>query len=196
MANASHIYPFTLQAIQIASYDISADTYGTPYDLDADQILDFDPQADTDQMRDSGMITRLLSVMTHANFTITQGGLDFLALGTLTNGVSGQSYWEPEAGKTGLKYFGVLGVASLDNDGVVVGGLRACKLDTAPMVKFDGQSNKFSVSDMKGKAIAVATSSVNRIFRFKRYASASAWEAVKPTDGTTFGAWLKAVNGA
>lgn len=196
MANPSQIYPFTLQGIQIASYDISADTYGTPYDLDADQIMDIDPQADTDQMRDSGMITRLLTVITHANFSITQGGIDFMALGTLTNGVSGQSYWEPEAGKTGLKYFGVLGVASLDNDGVVVAGLRACKLDTAPMVKFDGQSNKFSVGDMKGKAIAVTTSSVNRIFRFKRYASIAAWEAVKPANGTDFATWLKAVNGA
>jgi len=196
MPNPAHIYPFTLQSILIASFDITADTYGSPYDLDADQILEFDPQSDTDMMRDSGSVTRLLTVMTHANFTITQGGIDFLALGVMTNGVSGQSYFEPEAGKTGLRYFGVLGVASLDNDGVIVGGLRACKLDTPPMMKFDGQANKFAVSDMKGKSIAVTASSVNRIYRFRRYASLAAWEAAKPTDGTTFGTWLKAVNGA
>jgi hypothetical protein len=196
MPNSSHIYAFTLESIMIASYDITADTYGTPYNLDADQILDFDPQSDTDMMRDSGAVSRLLAVMTHANFTITQGGMDPIALGIITNGVSGESYWEPEAGKGGLKYFGVLGVASLDNDGVIVGGLRACKLDTAPMLKFDGQANKFTVSDMKGKSIAVAGSGVNRILRFKRYASLTAWNAVRPADGTAFGTWLKAVNGA
>lgn len=196
MTQSSHVYPFTLQSLQIASFDITADTYGIPYDLDADQIMEIDPQADTDMMRDSGSVTRLLTVLTHANFTITQGGMDLLALGTMVNGVSGQSYFEPEAGKGGLKYFGVMGVASLDNDGVIVGGLRACKLDTAPMLKMDGQANKFSVSDMKGKAIAVTANSVNRIYRFKRYASAAAWEAAKPTDGTSFATWLKAVNGA
>lgn len=196
MPNPSHVYPFTLQSLMIASFNITADTYGTPYDLDADQILEFDPQADTDMMRDSGAVTRLLTVMTHANFTITQGGIDMLVLGTMVNGVSGESYFEPEAGQGGLKYFGVLGVASLDNDGVIVGGLRACKLDTAPMLKMDGQANKFSVSDMKGKAIAVTANSVNRIYRFKRYASRAAWDAAKPTDGATFATWLKAVNGA
>ena len=196
MANPSQVFPFTLHSVLIASYDIGADTYGTPYDLDADQIVELDPQADTDQMRDSGAITRLLSVMTHANFTITQGGMDMMLLGIITNGASGQSYWEPEAGLDGLKYFGFIGVASIDNGGVVVCGVRAGKLDTAPMIKFDGQTNKFSVADMKGKAIAVKTSGRNRVFRLKRYASLDAWEAVKPTDGTAFATFQKGVNGA
>ena len=185
---ASHVYPFTLEALYIASHNRASDTYGIPYGLEADQIIEVDPQADTDMMRDSGQVTRGLTVVTHATITLTQGGMDFVALGILANGVSGQSQFKPEAGGDGLKYFGAIGVARLDGGEVMAIGLRSCKLDTIPPMKLDGQANKFNVSDMKGKAFAVG----NRIYIFQRYASLSAWELARPTDGASLKTWLTA----
>ncbi len=188
MDNASQNYIFTLNQVLIALHTRSTDTYGTPYDLDADQIFEVDPQADTDTMRDSGQVTRKLAVFTHANISITAGGVDFLALNILTNGTAGQSYFKPVAGGAGLNYFGAIGVASSDEGKILVVGLRSCKLDTIPMIKFDGQTNKFNVSDMKGSALAID----QRVFIGQVYDNLAAWNSAKPTDGATFKTWLTA----
>jgi len=180
------VYPYGLYQILIAAYNATADTYSTPVDLEADQKFDVDPQADTDQMRDSGQITRTLAVYTHANVTIGKGGISYEALGVLAGAYYGADYAYVRSGGSGLPYFGAMGVVPTDDGKIIVAGLRAIKLDKPPQYTFDGTANTFVVNETSGVAIAVS----RMVDKLKEYANEAAWLAAKPTDGTGFKSWF------
>lgn len=190
---ANELYPYSLLELLVASYAPNADTYGSPYSLEADHLFEITPQADTDMMRDSGTVSRGLTVVTHAQVKVGRGGLTFPPLGIMIGADYTDYYMYPHVGGSGLPYFGAMGVVAADTDEVVVCGVRAIKLDTEPMYQMDGKTNKYMIQETQGKAFARMTGSVPRVHMFKRYATMAAWAAVKPANGTAFKSWFTGV---
>ncbi len=187
--------PYSLVEILIAAYTRSTDEYGTPLSLEADQIFEVDPQADTDQMRDSGGVARFLSVKTHATTRIQGGGMSFAALGVMIGAVeTDNSSSTPNLVRTLSKrnaglilpYFGAIGVAPSDDGSLLVCGLRAVMLDKEPKFTFDGTSNKFNVAEMAGNAASIG----GVVDHWKSYETLALWTANKPASGAEFLAWF------
>lgn len=183
----------TLSDLQVAPYNITANTYGAPVALAGGQTLDVEFQADTDELRVYGVIGALLRVTTGAALTLSEGGIDFSARAILTGWANSTSGTTPNqvrssrikaGGANQLPYFGVIGTGSTDDGGLMVVGLRCCKLDAIPKMTLDGQENKFNVSESSGMAIPVAISNVLDMGTVKGYETASGYTA--PTDGATF----------
>jgi len=185
---------YSLSAIRIATYNIATDTYGaTVVSLDQDQILDFSPQADNDTMRDSGKITKALTVTTHGEIQIQAGGYDFSAWAVLFGASNATSGTTPNQVRTTtfpdivLGYFGAIGEAVTDDGGLLVIGLRCCKLNNRPKTVLDGQENKFIIQDdLQGMALYVG----NVLDEMKTYETPGDYTA--PTDAATFKAFFSA----
>lgn len=182
---------FGLNELLVMRHLISGSYTGTVVNMDTDQMLSIEPQADNDTLRDSGAITRALSVTTSANFTLGMGAMDTEAIAVMTGSASTSSGTTPNrvatmkhlAGGSGLPYFGLIGVAPTDDGGVVVVGLKACKLNAIPAMEWDGKENKFHVAETEGVAIA----DTNNLFMVvKRYETAADWTAAKPANGAQF----------
>lgn len=190
----SKIYPYTLNRVMIAAYDFSAGTYSTPVSLAADQQFTIEPETDTDQLRDSGQIARLLTVYIGAKITIGAGGMDFdeMAImegGTKTTSTDGSDdilALKTASGGAGLPYFGVIGEAASDTGNVVVAGVRAIKLDMPLKKEFSGTENKFLVQEATGYAVAIN----NVVDVIKDFPDAASWASNMPVNGYDFGAFF------
>jgi hypothetical protein len=186
--------PYSLKEILVASYNITTAVYQDPVSVDGDQKFVLTPVSDTAEMRDSGAVSRVLAVKTHANVTLGMGGVDFSMIAALTGGSNASSgstpnqirKLTPQAAGTRSPYFGALAAALTDDGGVFAVGVRAIVLDDEPEITFDGTSNNFIVSETSGKAIAVS----NQIYLPKSYETVALWESSKPTDAAEFLAWF------
>lgn len=185
-------YVYTLNRIQVAAYDPDTGVYSSPLSLEADHQFMVEPETDTDKMRDSGQITRGLSVYVGAKVTIGYGGLDFDELAVLEGGTK-TAYVDAAAksipvlktapGGSGLPYFGAIGEAASDGGEVIVVGLAAVKLDTPLKKEFNGTENKFMVQEAAGYAFAVN----GIVDLIKEFEDDAHWATHLPTDGTEFG---------
>jgi hypothetical protein len=187
---------YTLTDLLVAAYDPVADTYSTPISVADGQMLTSEPESDNDKMRGYGKITRLLSVPIGTKISIKAGGLDYDALAAIagvTNVVSGTvgSYIRRSlfpAGGRGLPYFGVIGVAATDDEGVAVIGHRMVKLDVLPKIDFNGETNKFIVYETAG--YSAIPSAYTDLFVMKTYEDSTDFTA--PTTGGNFKTWFAA----
>lgn len=179
---------YTLSDCIVASYNPTANTYGTPAALAHGQMVEVEPEADQDKLRSYGAYARGLSVMIGAKLKVKHGGIDFnvLAIWTgMSNYTSGLTpnqvrTSDVDAGGAGMGRFGLIGVAETDDGGRIAVGLRNCLLDAFPKWTLDGESNKFFIGDMSGYAFAVS----GLLIRAKTYETASGWTA--PTTGADF----------
>ena len=187
--------PYSLIEIILTGYTRSTNSYSdTIVSLDADQVFDVDPQHDTDDQRDSGGISAVLSVKTHSVVKVGYGGLSFNALATMIGATVAESgsgatlvrTLTKRATGTILPYFGAIGVSPSEDGSVLVCGLRAIMLDKEPQVTFDGKTNKFLMNEGQGKAVSIG----GMVDHWKAYATQALWDAAKPTDGATFLAWF------
>ncbi|MEQ8673301.1 MAG: hypothetical protein RIC84_08800 [Aggregatilineales bacterium] len=189
---------FTLNNFIAARYNITADTYELPGTLESGQMLEIDPQADTDMMKGYGVTTRLLTVETMANISVKSGGYDFSTYAIMTGSSTDTSGTTPNqvrfedliSGGAGLPYWGVIGEAVTDDGGLIVIGLRCCKLDKRPKFTLDGTANKYNLSEAGGKAIPIVTSSALQLGRRRSYETLADWTANRPTDGAEFKAFF------
>ena len=187
---------YSLSEVLVSAYNITADTYADAIgNLDSDQMVEIDPQADTDELRDSGKVTRLLAVTIKLAGKISHGGYDWDVLAAICGVSNATSGTTPNRVRTTtiptkkLGYFGLIGVMDTDDDGVIVVGVRSAKLLKRPKYTFDGTANKFVVNDDVGfTGIYVG----NVLEEVKTYETASDWTAAKPTDGATFKAFFSA----
>lgn len=183
---------YTLTHLLVASYNIVANTYGTPVAIADGQMFVAEPEADTDKLRGYGKFTRGLSVPIGTKLTLKAGGMDFEAFKIIagatvtTSGVSPNQIKKVTfgAGGAGLPYFGVLGVSATDDGGVAVIGLQAVKLDSVPKYEQDGEQNKFNVWETAGYAFPQGSI----LETLKLYESAAGFEA--PDTGAEFLAWF------
>lgn len=183
-----------LRGLLVCKFNINAGSFeGGVANLDSDQMLTVESEGDTDELRDSGKIARLLAVMTKANITITQGGIDFSALAVLTGASTETSGSTPnrrrrmklKAGNN-LPYFGIIGEAYTDDGGVVPVGLKVCKLNKYPTITMDGTENKFQISEMEGTAICAPDD--DDLIYIETQETLANW--TRPTDATEFGAFF------
>lgn len=189
---------FTLSDLIVMKYNITTGGFiGAPVSLADGQLLEIDPEADTDKQRGYGAIKRTLSVTIGAKIKLAAGGVDIDAAAIIYGLLTQSSGADPNqvrtadvgAGGSGLPYWSVIGVSPTDDGGVAVVGLKANKLDKVPKWTLDGKANKFNMSEADGYSIPVDTN-VNRFFRVKFYQTASDWSA--PTNGTQFSAFFSA----
>jgi hypothetical protein len=149
---------YTITDLRVARWD--GTQYGTVVALAEGQTLQFEPQADTDEKKSYGLIRRLLTVITHVNFTIGIGLVQADAIWSMTgvtqsvsgSGASLTQRLRLDAGGSGLPYFGVLGNFASDDLGDVIMGLPLCKLDTSPSLS--SEQNQFILPESSGKGIA------------------------------------------
>lgn len=193
MATFPTMTPFSLVEILIASYTAFGD-YGTPVSLDIDQMLSLEPQADTDDLRDSGAITDGLTVVTHATGTIGFGGITLSALNIMTGTSSASSGTTPnrvvtrnwDAGANGLPYFAAIGVARASGNQRKIIAIPKLLLDAYPTFTMDGTENKFIINEVAFRAFADGANS--RVFIEKDYETAS--DYTTPTTAETFEAFF------
>lgn len=153
---------YTITGIRVARWDGS--NYGAPVSLAEGQTLQFEPQADTDEKKSYGLITRLLTVFTHVNLNLGVGLIQANALWVMTGlaqSVSGSGATATQrlgfdAGGAGLPYFGVVGNFASDDQGDVVMGIPLCKLDAIPSLSSD--QNQFILPESAGRGIANSAS--------------------------------------
>jgi hypothetical protein len=148
---------YTLTDLRVARWDGA--TYGTPISLAEGQTLEFEPQADTDEKKSYGRMTRLLSVFTHVNITIGVGLIQanawwvMVGLEQAETGDSGDKIQSlgVDAGGAGLPYFGVVGNFASDDAGDVVIGIPRVKLDAPPSLS--SEQNQFILPESSAKGI-------------------------------------------
>lgn len=188
---------FSLKEILLMRYNINTGAYtGTVVSLDSDQMLSIETEADTDDLYDSGVATRGLTVVKRATFTLGAGGYDVSALSIITGSSSSTSGTTPNQiatmahalGGAGLPYFGMIGVAPTDDGGVFTVGLKICKLNAVPGVEWDGKESKFSTSEVEGRVFGDSTTL--KYFWTRRFELASNWDSLRPTNAATFLAQL------
>ena len=181
------INPYSLQGILVAKTVAAATSYEDPIDLPKDQMFTVTPVHDTDQQRDSGSVTSLLSVPTHAEGTISVGGLPFTALAMMmgaSTSTSGAVVQINPKSSENRPYFGAIGTARTEDGRVLAVGLYKCQLQADPVYSLDGNTNAWLQNELSFLAAAKAT--VNQFMRAKIYDADSDWETAKPTDGAGF----------
>lgn len=154
---------YTITGIRVARWD--GTNYGTVVSLAEGQNLQFEPQADTDDKKSYGAVTRLLTVFTHVTFTIGIGLIQADALWAMTglaqslsgSGATASQRLGFDTGGAGLPYFGVIGNFASDDLGDVVVGLPRCKLDAIPALSSD--QNQFILPESGGRGIVNSLSS-------------------------------------
>jgi hypothetical protein len=149
---------YTLTDLRVARWD--GTEYGTVVSLAEGQTLQFEPQADTDQKKSYGVVTRLLSVFTSVNVTIGVGLIQANAWWTMVGvdqSETGESGEETQSlgidgGGAGLPYFGVVGNFASDDAGDVVIGIPRVKLDAPPSLS--SEQNQFILPESSAVGIA------------------------------------------
>lgn len=149
---------YTLTDLRVARWDGTA--YGTPVSLAEGQTLEFEPQADTDEKKSYGLVTRLLTVFTHVNVTIGIGLIQanawwvMVGVSVSETGASGDKVQSlgVDGGGAGLPYFGVVGNFASDDAGDVVIGIPRVKLDAPPSLA--SEQNQFILPESSAKGIA------------------------------------------
>lgn len=183
-----NINPYSLWEIMVASTNADASAYGDPVELAKDQMLTITPVHDTDQQRDSGQVTSLLSVGTHAELAIQAGGIPleaFVAMAGYGSSTSGTVVTlTPRGAGSNMPYFGVIGVAPTEDDRFLVVGLYKVQLQAVPEINLDGTGNAWVTSEMS--ALAAAKASVKQYMKPKIFDTLTDWETAKPSDGTEF----------
>lgn len=158
--------PFNLTSLVVCAVAADGTHTGTPVRLVNGQQCQVEPQsAALDPLMGYGLVRELATILTHANFNLSQGGLDLAAWQimaglTLTeSGVSPNKKSEAHraAGGEGLPYFALIGSIASVNGSNIFMGLPKCKLDTVPSLQI--QQNQFVIPSVAGKAIANESSS-------------------------------------
>ncbi len=178
---------YTMSGLLVASYNPTADTYGTPALVSGGQTLDVEPEADTDQLREYGAIVETLAVIKGAKLKFSTGGYDYSVVAILSGFAEVISGTDPNQKRTmkvkgsgrGMGYFGAIGEAEATDGSKVLVGLPKAMLNTFPKAMMNGQEVKFSTSETEGYASANPAKDVMVL---------QVWQAnwTRPTTGAEF----------
>lgn len=158
---------FTLVQVQVAQYDIGAGTYGTAVTVPEPQDFELKGMADEDQVKASGKLTRLLTVITHGEGKWNAAGIPFEALATIAGFTDTSSGAETDlvtpAGGAGLPYFGIIGKLVGEQTDDVLMGAGICKLKNIPT--WTANQNQFVTSALEFRLIEDTNSELIKVKR-------------------------------
>jgi hypothetical protein len=186
--------PYSLSNLIIASYNITADTYGTPVEVPDGLTCSIEFQADSNVQRGYGAVKRGISVVTHATLAFSSGGVPFALMPILTGSTNNTSSSTPTRVKSmkhrtigkSLPYFGAIGTAATDDDGTFVVALACCKLDTRPAFGLSGEENNYIMSEAAAKAFYITRGSEYILDHAVFFEDEDDWTDLIPTSGTEF----------
>lgn len=132
---------------------------GTPVRLASGQECSIEPASEAFENTGYGRTSELATVVTHAEFSLGQGAIDYAAYAIIagtTNdeyGTTPNQYAEVHkaAGGRGLPYFALIGKMAAIGGASILVGLPRAKLDTVP--SFTMTQNEFIVPEAAGKSI-------------------------------------------
>jgi len=185
---------FTLQAAAVAACNplaaSLATAYSAPIALESVQVLEVNPEADTDEIMTQGMVTEGLAVVKKATGKMTFAALNVAAYtplfgitpvstGTAPNRIKTVKW---TAGKRGNPYFGLIGkLYGLATSDLHLGFYK-CQMLNHPTLKVE--QNKFILPEVE---VLMLVYDVTTAAYFKQETHET--EANLPTD---FGAWFAA----
>lgn len=184
---------YTLSGLIVARYNPTLNTYGTPVLVSGGQTLDIEPEADNDQLREYGQKVEGLAVIVGAKLKFSAGGYDYSAFSAITGfdevitGTEGDysRKLRVKAGGHGLLYFGAIGEGQTTDGSIALVGIPKGQLNTFPKASYNGQENKFSMSETEGYGYANPNQDVMILDTEQNPEN---W--VRPTTGTEFGAFF------
>ena len=185
---------FTLQGASVASFNPLASSlataYGTPIALEYVQMLEVNPEADTDEIMTQGMTTEGLAVVKKATGKMTFAALNVAAYTPLFGITPTSTGSTPNriktvkwtAGKRGNPYFGLVGkLYGLSTSDLHLGFYK-CQMLNHPTIKVE--QNKFILPEVE---VLMMVYDVTTAAYFKQETHET--EANLPSD---FGTWFAA----
>jgi len=185
-------YPYSVRAASVAAFNRTTESYGTPVATTNIQSASFDPEHDTDSIRELGRRTRMLSVPMGATMTLTFAGFDWDSLAIMTgisstdsgSGASAERDNKLVGGGSGLPYFGLILAMPADEGQEVHLHLPWVKLEKAPPL--DPEQNQFAIPEIDAMigVLVLNDGTAFEIVNYKVYGQ----ETTIPTDfDTAFG---------
>lgn len=153
-------------------------TYGTPARVDYFEKVDFDFEADEDEIKSAGLVVEMLSIATKATGNLSNGALNFAAMGIIQGDTPTTIYGSPPnqyqysditVGGAGNPYFGMMVMYAATLGGALIAGFPKAMLSKKPGFTVD--QNKFRVGEASWKAAAPSTIS-RRVGRLLKYETA------------------------
>lgn len=189
---------FGLAEILVMRYVNASNTYtGALVNWETDQLYSCEPQADTDDQRDSGAVVDGITIMTMASISVGYGAWHAAAVVTAFGATASSSGTTPNqvaqhdfrAGGIGLPYIGLIAASLTQDGGVLVVGHPKLKFNSTPPMEWDGKENQFHVAEVEGRAFAVSALT-GMFMRVKRFETLATWTAAKPTTAAQFAAFF------
>ena len=186
--------PYNITDLVVCAQNSAGAHTGTPVKLQYGQECSVDPQAKTDELTGYGLTVELMTIITHANLSMAQGGIDLDTYEIVAGMTVTQSGTTPnqereahkEAGGQGLPYFGMVGRLPSANGSALLVGLMRCKLDSLPSLNVE--QNQFVMGEVGGKSIRNPGSSyVDVPFILKQQETAGAITLTSAWFDTFFG---------
>ncbi len=192
--------PYTLSDIYVCRFNFLTQAYeGAVGRIAAPKKFKADPEHDTDKLAAAGRNMRGLSVKKGVVLGLNVGGVDFDSKAVMTGARNRTSNTTPnrrrqsdvQGGGAGLPYFGAIAVGPTDDGGLYTHGFIACKLDKEPGFELDGETNKFSMSEIGGYAFVVDILSGQ--YSDRRLAFETAGDFTAPANAAAFLAYFASI---
>lgn len=181
--------PYLCRAMSVASWNSTAETYGTPASVSNLQGVSIDPQHDNDELKILGAIEETLSVLTSMDLSVSFGGVDWPTMaimsGTDDESSGGATHRNNDAGGTNMPYFGAWFAFPLSGGREAHVGLPKCQLQSRIPLDVSEQ-NQFAIPeiDVKAMRLRLADGTTYDVRFWQEYDA----ETALPTDfGTAFG---------
>lgn len=147
-------YPYSVRAASVAAFNRATETYGTPVAATNIQSATFDPEHDTDSVKERGRRTRMLSVLIGGTLSLSFAGFDWASLAIMTGATSTPSGSGTAAirdnkltsGGAGLPYFGLILAMPADEDTEIHLMIPWVKLEKMPPM--NPEQNQFSLPEV------------------------------------------------
>lgn len=191
---------YTLSDIYVCRFNFVTQAYqGGVGRIAAPKKFKADYEHDTDKLAAAGRNLRGLSVKKGVTLSFNLGGIDFDAKAAMTGAANRTSNTTPnrrrqsdvQGGGGGLPYFGAIAVGPTDDGGLYTHGFLACKLDKEPGFELDGETNKFSMSEVGGYGFVVDILSGQYSDRALVFETAGDFTA--PANATAFLAYFNSI---
>lgn len=158
MTDFQNTISYSIDSMDVAALDITANSYGTPASMLWVQGFEPDSQIADDDLMNRGALERSLSVLTHYEGTIMGAGLQAAILAILQGSSNSLSGTTPNQvrlidinGGTNAPYWGCIAHLPIDQSGVLLWGFAMCQLSNR--LSGSMEQNQFVVPELEFRAL-------------------------------------------